>query len=99
VSFIVFSFIKAGELSHLSSHSLKIWISQFLTDILGGTTKMKASKITTINVRVDDETKARVAALAKHYDQTISELVREWLKDCIAIEERVINEDKAKFGD
>ncbi len=52
---------------------------------------MKATKITSINVRVDDETKERVAALADYYGQSISQLVREWLADCIAIEERAIN--------
>ena len=49
-------------------------------------------KITSINVRVDDDIKERVAALAKHYDTTISSLVREWLLDCIKIEEKVIRE-------
>lgn len=50
----------------------------------------KPTKVTTINVRVDDDIKDRVAALAQHYDTTISALVREWLLDCIKIEERVI---------
>lgn len=53
---------------------------------------MRQSKITSINVRVDDDTKARVAALAEHYGQTISQLVREWLADCITIEEKAINQ-------
>lgn len=55
---------------------------------------MKATKITSINVRVDDEIKERVAAIADYYGQTISQLVREWLADCIAIEERAINTTK-----
>ena len=46
--------------------------------------------ITSVNVRVDDETKNRIAAIAQFYEKTISELVREWFDDCIELEEGVI---------
>ena len=47
--------------------------------------------ITSINVRVDNETKNRVAQIAHEYDMTISELVRGWFLDCIELEEDIID--------
>lgn len=34
--------------------------------------------MTSINVRVDEDTKQRIAAIAAHYGITVSELVRGW---------------------
>jgi antitoxin component of RelBE/YafQ-DinJ toxin-antitoxin module len=39
--------------------------------------------ITSINVRVDDDTKNRIAAIAAYREITISDLVREWYADCL----------------
>lgn len=47
-------------------------------------------KITSINVRVDDDIKARVAALADFRGITISQLVREWFLDNIEKEEELV---------
>ena len=47
-------------------------------------------KITSINVRVDDDIKARVAAIADFRGITISQLVREWFLDNIELEERLM---------
>ena len=40
----------------------------------------KTPKITSINVRVDDDIKAKVIAIAEARGITISQLVREWFK-------------------
>lgn len=55
--------------------------------------------ITSINVRVDNETKNRVAAIAHEYDMTISELVRGWFLDCIELEEDVIDQANRKLNE
>ena len=48
--------------------------------------------ITSINVRVDNETKNRVAAIAHEYDMTISELVRGWFEQCLELEENILDQ-------
>lgn len=54
-------------------------------------------KITSINVRVDDDTKARVAALAKVQGLSISELVRGWFYDCIELEEKALEQELRNY--
>lgn len=49
--------------------------------------------VTSINVRVDADTKNRVAALARVQGITISELVRGWFFDCIELEEDVLDQE------
>lgn len=51
------------------------------------------AKITTINVRVDEELKQRVAALAEVQGVSISELVRGWFIDCVELEEKVLAQE------
>lgn len=48
------------------------------------------AKITSINVRVDENIKARVAALADFRGITISQLVREWFLDSIEQDEALM---------
>ena len=55
--------------------------------------------ITSINVRVDNETKNRVAQIAHEYDMTISELVRGWFLDCIELEEDIIDQANRKLNE
>ena len=50
----------------------------------------KETNITSINVRVDIDTKNRVTAIAQEYNMTISELVRGWFNECLELEEDVI---------
>ena len=52
-------------------------------------------KITSINVRVDDELKQRVAALAEVQGMTISELVRGWFIECVELEEDALEQELA----
>lgn len=52
-------------------------------------------KITSINVRVSDELKERVAALAKVQGMTISELVRGWFIECVELEEDALEQELA----
>lgn len=51
---------------------------------------MATPKITTINVRVDEDVKNRITAIADAYDITISELIREWYNILIEKEENIL---------
>lgn len=62
-------------------------------------TKNKTAKITTLNVRIDDELKERIAAIAAYRDITMSQLAREWFNDCVELEEKVINQVKKELGE
>lgn len=55
--------------------------------------------ITSINVRVDDETKQRIQRIADYREITMSDLVREWYADCIQQEEKIIEEVKKNLGE
>lgn len=50
-------------------------------------------KITSINVRVDEDLKNRVAALAEVQGMTISELVRGWFIECVELEEDALEQE------
>ena len=50
-------------------------------------------KHTSVNVRVDDDLKERIAKLAKLQGMSISELVREWFIDCVELEERALADE------
>ena len=62
-------------------------------------TKNKTTKITTINVRIDDELKERIAAIAAYQDMTISQLVRGWYEYLVEIEEDMIDQVKRQLGE
>lgn len=62
-------------------------------------TKNKTTKITTINVRIDDELKERIAAIAAYQDMTMSQVVREWLCYCAEMDEAVIDKVKRQLGE
>lgn len=53
------------------------------------------AKITSVNVRIDDELKARIAALAEVQGMTISELVRGWFIECVELEEDALEQELA----
>lgn len=53
----------------------------------------KTTKITSVNVRIDDELKARIAALAEVQGMTISELVRGWFIECVELEEDALEQE------
>lgn len=55
-------------------------------------------KITTINVRVDEDLKNRVAALAEVQGMTISELVRGWFEECVELEEDALEQELREFS-
>ena len=57
------------------------------------------AKITSINVRIDDALKERIAAVAEYRDITISDLVREWYEQCLEEEERIIEQVKKELGE
>ena len=54
----------------------------------------KSQKITSINVRVDEDVKERILAIAKEYDMTISELIRTWYDILIEREEQFLADYK-----
>lgn len=58
---------------------------------------MNKLKITSINVRVDDELKDRVARLAAVQGVTISELVRGWFLECVELEEDALEQELRDF--
>ena len=62
-------------------------------------TKNKTAKITSINVRIDDELKERIAALAAYQDITMSQLVREWLLYIVEVEEDMVEQVKKEIGE
>lgn len=51
------------------------------------------AKITSVNVRIDDELKARIATLAEVQGMTISELVRGWFEECVELEEDALEQE------
>lgn len=55
---------------------------------------MATTRITTINVRVDEDVKNRILAIAKEYDMTISELIRTWYDILIEREEQFLADYK-----
>ena len=58
---------------------------------------MKTLKPTSINVRVDDELKARVKALARVQGVTISELARSWFEECVELQEDLLAKELEDF--
>lgn len=58
---------------------------------------MNKLKITSINVRVDDDLKDRVARLAAVQGVTISELVRGWFLECVELEEDALEQELREF--
>ena len=60
---------------------------------------MNKKKFTTINVRVDDDLKARVSKLARVQGVTISELVRFWFTECVELEEDALEQELKDFED
>lgn len=62
-------------------------------------TQNKTAKITSVNVRIDDELKERIAAIAAYRDITMSQLVREWLNYCIEDEEDMIEQAKRHLSE
>ena len=62
-------------------------------------TQNKTSKITSVNVRIDDDLKERIAAVAAYRDITMSQLVREWFDTCIVEEEEIIRRVKEQLGE
>ena len=59
---------------------------------------MELKKFSSINVRVDEELKARVAALAEVQGVTISELVRSWFIECVELEEDALEQELKEFS-
>lgn len=57
----------------------------------------KEPKLTSINVRIDEELKNRVAALAEVQGITISEMVRDWYAECVERYERVLAQELKEF--
>lgn len=55
---------------------------------------MATPRITTINVRVDEDVKNRILAIANEYDMTISELIRTWYDILIEREEQFLADYK-----
>ena len=60
---------------------------------------MEQVKFTSINVRVDNDLKARVSALAKVQGVTISALVRDWFIECVELEERALAKELKEMED
>ena len=58
----------------------------------------KTIKLTSINVRVDDELKDRVARLAAVQGMSISELVRGWFTECVELEEDALEQELHEFS-
>lgn len=58
---------------------------------------METKKFSSINVRVDEDLKARVAKLAELQGVTISELVRYWFTECVELEEKALAQELESF--
>lgn len=62
-------------------------------------TKNKTAKITSLNVRIDDELKERIAAIASYRDITMSQLAREWFDYCVKEDEAIMEQVKKELGE
>ena len=58
----------------------------------------KENKITSINVRIDEDLKARVSALADVQGRTISDMVRDWYIECVEHYEKILAHELAEFS-
>lgn len=58
----------------------------------------KETKPTSINVRIDEELKNRVAALAAVQGRTISDMVRDWYIECVERYERVLAQELKEYS-
>ena len=56
------------------------------------------NKPTSINVRIEEELKNRVAALAAVQGRTISDMVRDWYIECVEHYERVLAQELKEYS-
>ena len=57
----------------------------------------KEPKLTSVNVRIDEELKERISRLAAVQGISISVMVREWYEECVARYERVLADALTNF--